>query len=399
MFHLVDYVFVPERVTLSDDGAWCWFQDPRALRRTGDNDRTFAGWVTSGGDIVVGQYDHEADEVSRTTLHRDFEPDDHDAPAIYIDADGHILVFYTAHGGPKIYYRRSEAAEDITEFGLRRTIAPSGSHTYMDPRRLDDQLYLFYRNENGGIAYIESNDEGGTWSDESELITTDGLDWCVYQKCSAVRDGRVDFGLTYAVGGGNAPHRDVRHVRFDGNQLTTAAGKPVADGKMATFWDAPVVYDSDKTGNDAWIWDCSVVDGIPQLVYTELRSEDDHVYRYARWTGEEWINFHLADSGSYITRDNNETYYSGGVVLDHDCPGVCYYSQGNHDGSELVRAETDDGEMWQRTTITDEGVQNVRPVVPRNHHDDLPVLWMRGNYTNYFGHEYDTEIVGPANRT
>lgn len=384
-----------DHTTLGGDGAWCWFQDPRAMRYVGDHDRTYTGWVTRGGDIVVASYDHQTGDVTETTLHADFQKDDHDAPTFFVDREDRLLVFYTIHGGPEIHHRRSEDPESVASFGPDRTIAPSSSHTYPDPRRIGDRLYLFYRNENGSVAYVVSDDDGRSWADERELVTTDGRDWCVYRKLSAVHDGMIDMGLTFAEGGSHHPHREIRHARFDGDVLRTVEGDVVGDGESSTFWDAPLVYDSDATGNDAWIWDCSVVEGVPQLVYAVFRSAEDHSYRYARWTGDQWRDVQVADAGSHITAGNPEKYYSGGIYLDHERDGVCYYSVGNYDGSVLVRAETDDGgETWRETALTDDGEQNVRPVVPWNSHDDLPVLWMRGSYTNYAFEEYDTAIAG-----
>lgn len=385
----------------TDDGAWCWFQDPRAVRYTGDRDRTYTGWVTVGGDIDVGSYDHDTGEVVRTTVHADFERDDHDAPTVCFDTDGRALVFYTGHGGPEIRYRRSTDPEDVSAFGPHRAIAPSTAHTYPDPREVGDALYLFYRNANGSVAYTTSDDDGRSWSAERELVTTGGRGWCVYRKISDVRDGTVDMGLTFAEGGTSDPHRSVRHVRFDGERLRGADGTPLGDGgEGVALGETPPVYDSAETGHDAWVWDCATHDGTTELVYAELRSEDDHRYRYARLderaSGDGWTDVALADAGTHIVSETDETYYSGGVVLDHERPGVCYYSTGSHGGSELVRAETaDGGRTWQRTVVADGDVQNVRPVVPRNRREDLPVLWMRGSYTHY-ADAYGTSIVGAA---
>lgn len=381
-----------QRTTLGEDGAWCWFQDPRAVRHVGTHDRTYTGWVTRGGDIVVASYDHTTGRVTETTLHPDFQEDDHDAPTFFVDRDDRVLVFYTGHAGPEIHVRRSDDPEDVSSFGDERTIAPAAAHTYPDPRLIDDRLYLFYRNERGSVACVSSVDDGRTWSDERELVTTDGREWCVYRKLSAVHDGALDMGLTFAEGGGHHPHRSIRHVRFDGETLYTGeAGL----GETTTFWETQLVYDSDATGHDAWIWDCSVAGGVPELVYAEFQSPETHSYRYARWNGDGWTDTHVADGGSYVVEGNAEKYYSGGIVLDHADPGVCYYSVGDHDGSELVRARTGDGgDTWETTRVSDDSVQNIRPVVPRDRHDDLGVLWMRGSYTFYADREYETAIVG-----
>lgn len=127
-------------------------------------------------------------------------------------------------------------------------------------------MYLFYRNgaSNGDLAYVVSDDEGRSWSEEHRLVTLDS-GTCVYFKISAVHDGTVDIGMTYAAGGGHQPHEDIRHVRFDGERLRAADGTVVGDGEGSILWDTPLVYDSGETGNDAWIWTAVPPGGVPNL--------------------------------------------------------------------------------------------------------------------------------------
>src|SRR6185436_18199758 len=46
-------------VSFTDNGAWCWFSDPRAIYFKGRHSRTYGGWVDSSGSIIVGVYDHD----------------------------------------------------------------------------------------------------------------------------------------------------------------------------------------------------------------------------------------------------------------------------------------------------------------------------------------------------
>jgi hypothetical protein len=369
------------------DGAWCWFQAPRALRHVGGHDRTYAGWVSPEGDIVAGYRDHDTGERGTVTLHERFERDDHDNPAFHV-ADGRLLAFYTRHGGPEIHYR--EVDPGSLSLGPEETIAPSSEHTYPNPRVLDGDLHLFYRNARGSLAYVVR--EGEDWSGERELITTGGREWCVYPQVSAVADGRVAVALTFAEGGTHDPHRDVRCVTFDGNVVRTVGGRALGVApESVAFSETPVVYDS-GSGHHAWVWDCAHA-AQPEIVYATFPSTDDHRYRYARWTGEEWHDEALVDAGSHIVEGNAETYYSGGAALDGAESGVCYLSVGDHDGSELLRYERGVG-GWTATTVAEaDGEQNVRPVVARNRHPDTPVLWLRGRYTYYADGGYETRIV------
>jgi len=444
------------RVTVTDDGAWCWFQDPRALRHRGRHDRTYVGWITRHGDIQVGQYDHDDGELATSDLHVDFERDDHDDPTIAVRPDGRLVVFYTRHGGPAVHYRVSTRPESVAAFDPERAIepGPDTSVTYPNPRWIDGDLHLLLRND-GSVVDVVSHDGGETWTDQRELVSTGGEGWCVYAKVSRARDGEVHLGLTHAMGGGNDPHRHVYHARFDGDAVRASDGTVlgrVSGGSLpVSIYETTPVFDSDETGDDAWIWDCSTAGGVVQLVYSQLVSDDDHRYRYARWNGDGrdrdgrggdsqggdgrdrdgrggdsqggdgrdrdgrggdgqngvgWNDELLCHGGNHIVagEDNHERYYSGGVVLDHDEPGVCYASVGSHDSSALVRFErVDDGRrtehsVWRREQVVDADAQNVRPVAPWNSHPELGVCWMRGEYTHYASW-YSDEDDGAAFRT
>ena len=53
------------RVTLAEDGAVCWFQDPRALTAGG---KTFAGWVSSRGNVGVSSLHHTTRETTSAVV-------------------------------------------------------------------------------------------------------------------------------------------------------------------------------------------------------------------------------------------------------------------------------------------------------------------------------------------
>ena len=44
---------------LTNDGAWCWFADPRVVYYEADHTRTYIGCVNKQGDINISYYDHE----------------------------------------------------------------------------------------------------------------------------------------------------------------------------------------------------------------------------------------------------------------------------------------------------------------------------------------------------
>ena len=72
--------------SFTDDGAWCWFSDPRGIYYEGKHKKTYSGWVDSLGNIVVATYDHKAKTIQTHILHNDFEKDDHNNPSFLMDS-------------------------------------------------------------------------------------------------------------------------------------------------------------------------------------------------------------------------------------------------------------------------------------------------------------------------
>jgi hypothetical protein len=44
--------------TITFNGIWSWFSDPRAIYFEGKYKRTYIGWIDNFGDVHVGFYDH-----------------------------------------------------------------------------------------------------------------------------------------------------------------------------------------------------------------------------------------------------------------------------------------------------------------------------------------------------
>ena len=68
--------------TFTDDGAWCWLSDPRAIYHKGEYERTYVGTVSSEGDIKVGYYDHVLGNTKENVVKARFQADDHVNPSL-----------------------------------------------------------------------------------------------------------------------------------------------------------------------------------------------------------------------------------------------------------------------------------------------------------------------------
>jgi hypothetical protein len=155
--------------TLSADGAWCWFSDPRAVYYEGKYKRTYVGWMDNAGDVLIGYYDHKTGEIKSTVLKEKYQQDDHDNPALLFAPDGRLMVFFTKHGGPQptLLYRMKNP-EDISEWSsqelqlndMEKYKGMNNTNTYVNPVMLSGEnkrIYIFWRGVDSKPNYSFSN--------------------------------------------------------------------------------------------------------------------------------------------------------------------------------------------------------------------------------------------------
>lgn len=138
--------------TVTEDGAWCWFSDPRAIYFKGVHERTYTGFVTSSGDIMVASLDHRTGDKEQALIYPDLQADDHVNPSLLILPDGRIMVFFTRHGG-KVYYTTSEKPEEIDMFSNVDSLDLGKMACYTNPvllRSENNRIYLFFRGDMTG---------------------------------------------------------------------------------------------------------------------------------------------------------------------------------------------------------------------------------------------------------
>jgi len=373
---------------IAPDGAWCWFQDPRAVY---DDGRTYTGYVTAAGDVGVASFDHRAHELRRSIVARAFQRDDHAAPALQVMPDGRVMALWSAHRGRQMYYRVTKRPGDVFDWGNTRVIGTNApgydTYTYANPIRLGRRLFVFWRAEAGAsaagqAAYTVSDDGGETWEPGRVLLQN------ATQRPYVKYDGRGDtIHVAYTEGHPNATATGVRYVAFRDGRLYRADGTPIADAPLpATAGER--VY---RAKPRAWVWDvASDSENRPVIVYATFPGRTDHRYRYARWNGKRWIDVQLARGGGSIVPGGRELQYSGGIALDHGDPSTVYLSRRIHGVFEIERWRTRDrGRTWTHEPVTSGSAQNnVRPVAPRGAHSDgpAPVVWMSGSYPGYMAY-------------
>ena len=392
------------------DGAWCWFQDARAVHYVGAHDRTYIGYVDSAGDIDIVSQDARTARLVHNRLHATLQYDDHAAPGLAILPGGKIFVAYSKHLNSPMYYRISTNPEDISAFGPERIV--SANAVYANPIYLsaEHRLYLFFRD--------------GVTIHPSVVSTTDYVHW------TAQRDmilPQASYGRTrpyakYATNGVNTisiaftdghPREDALHAKSTSLYAIgyktgvgwhtpngTALTLPVKIDELKSKPDA-VVY-QDPGAAPAWVSSTALdpSTGNPIVAYPTYKGLDpsDGWYHYARWNGASWVDSTFTNAGASIATANPvEMQYSGGMDIDRNDPNTVYVSRETTLTSgvwEIERWHTADGghTLARQAIITPRpAVRNLRPVVPWGRPGEIKVLWMSGIYARG-GTGYQTQL-------
>lgn len=386
--------------TLTPDGAWCWFADPRAIYYKGIKEQTYFSWITKNGDVEIASYNHRTQEYIKKTLFSKLEVDDHDNPTLFFREDGRLIVFFSKHNGITMHRVISQNPEDITSWGSDYLFGVNVTYPY--PFKMDNQIGLFYRGLNWHPTLVTSSDNGLTFGTPQQFIQGGG--GRPYTKYCQDKNGAIHIAFT------DGHPRDLAtkifYVCYKNGKFYRANGTYIKDftGTSTALNidtnEAEIVYDA--SNGKGWIWDITTdADGYPVLVYATFPTDTDHRYSHARWNGTAWVKTPLTKAGKWfpqtpVNQTEREPNYSGGISLDADNPSVVYLSKQVNGVFEIFKWTTNDkGATWDSLAITQNtpaGLLNVRPIVPRNHKPGLfDVLWMKGTYIHYTN--YNTSIL------
>lgn len=136
---------------ITDDAAWCWFSDPRAVYYKRMHEKIYYGYVNRKGDVRVSSYNLKTDEEETFVLHPELQVDDHNVPTFLFLPDGKLLTFYNRHSG-NIYMRKSKYAESVVDWEEEVILLEQDSlsrYCYTNPVMLsgeNNRIYLFGRN-------------------------------------------------------------------------------------------------------------------------------------------------------------------------------------------------------------------------------------------------------------
>jgi autotransporter-associated beta strand protein len=422
--------------TLASDGAWTWFNDPRALFNNGI---LYFGYNRAAdGSAVLSALNLQSGIVTNLWTSSLTLVDDHYVPGLLVKQDGTMLAIYSRHQNDQFFmYRLSTGTNPVTAsaWGAEKrnntgTTVSSGM-TYSNPFQLaaeSGRIYNFARYLNYNPNVFTSTDGGATWSTPTILIQTGTGGTRPYVKYCSDYNQRIDFFYTDA-------HPDNTPTSLYDLYYQNGAFYKTDGTFVKNYVDLPILHDSGERGSviyqysdtaqsdpnqwiptgRAWCWEIAYqTNGAPFCVFqvkvdnvTGTSWSDARIYYYyARWTGTNWQKKFIAQAGRPLY--NGQPDYGGGMCLDPQDPNTIYISTDAANPFDLTtttnvplgadyqiwKGVTADGGLtftWQAITGSST-VDNLRPYIPRRFGGEPCVLWFRGTYVSYTS--FNCSIVG-----
>jgi hypothetical protein len=405
-------------ITFTTNGAWCWFQDERAVVDTAKQ-KLIVGSTNSGAGVDVVIYDIKAGKVESKKAFNKLEyADDHNAPGLCIAPDGHYVAMWAHHYDKynthySVFDGQQWSAEKTFDWnkipgGTDYTIAYSNVYYLSDEKR----MYDFARANSRAPNFLFSDDNGNTWQFGGQLTTNSSSSYNKgYYKYWGNGKDRIDMVFT------EEHPRDqttsIYHGYITGKKSYSSDGK-LADEDIYERQSIPTFSAFTKvfahgtavngvTMGRCWQSDLVRYDNGAVAILFKARannSETDHRNFYARYDGTTWKTTYIGKAGTKMYADEQD--YTGLGALCPDDPNTIYisspYNPGDDNSSankrEIWKGVTaDNGATWKWSAITSNSSQdNFRPIVPAWNKSNTALLWFRGTYTT--AQQFNTSIVG-----
>ena len=402
---------------VANEGAWCWFADPRALHyenASGTINATYLGYIDVHGNVMATQYDWRTQRKTSVLVRSYFQPDDHNNPTFVVLPDERIMIFYTRHTDEaKIWYRVSRCPGDISALGEEKYLATADNTTYPSPFILSDDpthIYLCWRGINwhptiARITVPDKNDDCQFDFGPKQIVQSTGArPYAKYQS-----NGKDKIYLSYTTGHPDNEMPDWLYLNVidinhgNGPILRDIKGtelKKVAEGvfnvnKQSSYADSYPFTVVDNSANIRnWVWQVVLDENEnPVIAYPHIDdAKTTHVYWYARWTGSEWRRTWVQFGGHAFHQNWNQTErcYSGGMSIDPDNIHDLYLSiptsGGGYDKNgvyEIWKYTINDvGKVAGKEQITKHSTKNnARPyIIPGSKNSPMRLEWMNGDY-------------------
>ena len=397
----------------TDDGAWCWFSDPRAIFLHGKRKGLLSGWVKQDGTVETALMNPATGAIITQALYPKLEVDDHNNPAFVELPDKQPMVFYSKHSRTEFFYHRpaspdsEQLFEEVQPFDLLSEAElekyPLRQITYANPyvlKKEKNRLYCFGRWTGFKPNLIWSDDQGVSFTTAKVFISATPFDSRNRPYVKYFSDGKSRIHLVFTDGHPHVePLNSVYYAYYEKGAFWRADGSKICTLDEIPFApaDASLLYQATPETGRAWIYDIIADEkGRPVVAYARYPQNTDHRYHYARYDGQQWVDHEVCQAGKWFPQTpegtvERELYYSAGMSLHPLQPQTLYLARPVEGVFEVEkRTTTDGGKSWEISPIT-RGSQydQVRPYVPRNikKGDPTVLLWMENeryvHYTDY----------------
>ncbi|MFT4122427.1 MAG: BNR-4 repeat-containing protein [Microbacteriaceae bacterium] len=409
-------------LVINDNGAWCWFQDERAIvdPRTGTLVvGTIAAPEGPGGDHRAGNVElavvDRAGGTSRVVvLHERLEPDDHDVPALWRRRDGRWLAVYAKHKKDDLTRWRISEPDDPTRWGPEHLfdwseLTGGRGATYANLHEWEGRLYCFVRAINDDQCALVSDDDGDTFSYAGKLFTRPKVGYVNGYTRYVSGGDRIDLITTdhhprdynnsiyhgVLIDGalrrtdGTVVDPDPLHGEAPSQvELTTVleAGRNLAGARLTHAWTTDIRR---SAAGEVAIVVTARGDDDPESPEAELdrfRPVTDHRFVYGRLSPSgAWSVHELALAGEGLLP--HEQDYTGLAAIDpYDLDSVYISTPVDpREGTRTAHHEIyhgvspDGGASWSWEAVTEgSDVDNLRPIVAPGDPGSVPLLWFRG---------------------
>ncbi len=402
--------------TLTEEGAWCWFADPRALHyknESGTIHSTYIGYIDVQGYIKATQIDHLKNQTHEVMIRSWFQPDDHNNPTFLVLPDERIMIFYSRHTDePCFYYRVSQKPGDITTLGEEKRLDTGHNTTYPSPFILSDNpehIYLCWR----GIGWHPTIARLTIPNEQDQVV----FNWGPHQIVRSLKGaGGVRPYAKYASNGKDRIYLAYTSTHPDNQpenwiylnyiDIRTKALKDIGGNLLSVLGESQLhevditpaykenhplaVVDASPLRN--WIWELTLDENENPVMGTVGISHDksSHDYHHIRWTGDRWQKTFLANAGGHFHQSPDiEKCYSGGLAIDKHNPQIIYGS---------VPVEGKQGKIYElkKFTVATNGESvsaeqltfhspknNIRPFAIAGNTASPSLIWMQGDYYDW----------------
>lgn len=284
---------------------------------------SWEAWDFSTRLLKVRTYNHTTGVGTApvTAIVSPMVDDDHGAPSMCMDAEGHVHIFGCSHGTP-IYHASTLNPRDPSAWSSPITLAAG---TYAHPYLVDGTLYVFLR-EGSNEAHLRMQKTtalaGGVPTFATSIVLGDmgsGARW--YQGSGAVVGTDIHMLATREPSAG-LMRRDVYYLiydtltgnirNFDGSVAIASANYPVT---VATLNASFRLVNQTDAGTDGNIPQLAIVDGVSHVAYMDGVTGDHRLFHIASNNG--WTPLEVGAFGN-----NDPTHrYDALAITPNAVPG------------------------------------------------------------------------------